>query len=497
MTSPKTERTGLGSVRSTAFVTRPITSVTTPRLHHNQGKMEIKLLNVILMGFAFMFIFTAFQTCSEIEQRVLKSAEQEAKMHNTTFTASGYNSLAIIYSVFAASNWLGPSVVSVIGPKYSMLAGAIPYCLFIASLIQPLAATLYIASALVGVGAGILWTAQGNFLTINSDPDTIARNSGIFWALLQFSLLFGNLYVFLQLEGVSIISDEYRYIIYSVLTVVCVIGTLGLLTLRKPKVSVNNACYPLQTTVDQCDSYLKVHDNLHIINSKNASEEGPWQAFMRSIHLLTTKEMLLLSAVFAYTGLELTFFSGVYPTCIGNARLIHDPDRYIGLAGIFLGIGEIIGGAFFGIFGKKILRHGRDPVILVGFISHAAAFFLIFMNIPSIAPISASETHGYLIEPSATLAVACSFLLGLGDSSFNTQIYSILGFMYTEDSAPAFALFKFVQSLFAAIAFFYSGHVMLQWQLLVLVISLFFGTLCFFLVEWSTSKMARQGYISI
>ena len=49
------------------------------------------------------------------------------------------------------------------------------------------------------------------------------------------------------------------------------------------------------------------------------------------------------------------------------------------------------------------------------------------------------------------------------------QIYSILGFMYTEDSAPAFALFKFVQSLFAAIAFFYSGHVMLQWQLLVLV----------------------------
>ncbi|RDD37490.1 UNC93-like protein MFSD11 [Trichoplax sp. H2] len=478
MTSPKTERTGLGSVQSTAFVTRLITSVTTPRLHHNQGKMEIKLLNVILMGFAFMFIFTAFQTCSEIEQRVLKSAEQEAKMHNTTFTASGYNSLAIIYSVFAASNWLGPSVVSVIGPKYSMLAGAIPYCLFIASLIQPLAATLYIASALVGVGAGILWTAQGNFLTINSDPDTIARNSGIFWALLQFSLLFGNLYVFLQLEGVSIISDEYRYIIYSVLTVVCVIGTLGLLTLRKPKVSEEEEL-PMN------------------IGSKNASEEGPWQAFMRSIHLLTTKEMLLLSAVFAYTGLELTFFSGVYPTCIGNARLIHDPDRYIGLAGIFLGIGEIIGGAFFGIFGKKILRHGRDPVILVGFISHAAAFFLIFMNIPSIAPISASETHGYLIEPSATLAVACSFLLGLGDSSFNTQIYSILGFMYTEDSAPAFALFKFVQSLFAAIAFFYSGHVMLQWQLLVLVISLFFGTLCFFLVEWSTSKMARQGYISI
>lgn len=28
---------------------------------------------------------------------------------------------------------------------------------------------------------------------------------------------------------------------------------------------------------------------------------------------------------------------------IGNTRLIHDPDKFIGLAGIFVGIGEIIG----------------------------------------------------------------------------------------------------------------------------------------------------------
>ena len=31
----------------------------------------------------------------------------------------------------------------------------------------------------------VLWTGQGNFLTINSDSESISRNSGIFWALLQ------------------------------------------------------------------------------------------------------------------------------------------------------------------------------------------------------------------------------------------------------------------------------------------------------------------------
>lgn len=43
------------------------------------------------------------------------------------------------------------------------------------------------------------------------------------------------------------------------------------------------------------------------------------------------------------------------------------------------------------------------------------------------------------------LALFCSFLLGLGDSCFNTQLLSIVGFIFREDSAPAFAVFKFVQ----------------------------------------------------
>lgn len=39
----------------------------------------------------------------------------------------------------------------------------------------------------------------------------------------------------------------------------------------------------------------------------------------------------------------------------------------------------------------------------------------------------------------------CSFLIAFGDACFNTQVLSILGSIYASDSAPAFALFKFVQ----------------------------------------------------
>jgi hypothetical protein len=46
---------------------------------------------------------------------------------------------------------------------------------------------------------------------------------------------------------------------------------------------------------------------------------------------------------------------------------------------------------------------------------------------------------------SAFVAIVCSLLLGFGDSCYNTQIYSIVGGIFPEDSAPAFAIFKFTQ----------------------------------------------------
>lgn len=46
---------------------------------------------------------------------------------------------------------------------------------------------------------------------------------------------------------------------------------------------------------------------------------------------------------------------------------------------------------------------------------------------------------------SVQLALFCSFLLGFGDSCFNTQLLSIVGFMFRNNSAPAFAVFRFIQ----------------------------------------------------
>lgn len=44
---------------------------------------------------------------------------------------------------------------------------------------------LYAVSGVLGFGAAIIWTAQGKYLTDNSDNLTIARNAGMFWGIFQ------------------------------------------------------------------------------------------------------------------------------------------------------------------------------------------------------------------------------------------------------------------------------------------------------------------------
>ncbi|NXM72440.1 MFS11 protein, partial [Serilophus lunatus] len=437
-----------------------------------------KLFNILILGVSFMFIFTAFQTCGNIAQTVITN------LNNTDFHGSGYTSMSIIYGVFSASNLISPSVVAIVGPQFSMVVSGIFYSLYIAVFIQPATWAFYTASVFIGIAAAVLWTAQGNCLTVNSDENTIGRNSGVFWALLQFSLFFGNLYIYFAWQGKTHISESDRRTVFIALTVISLVGTVLFFLIRK------------QEDTKAPGDEDSTNETLGESSSARNKMMRAVAAFKKSITLGFTKEMMLLSVTTAYTGLELTFFSGVYGTCIGAVNRFGSEEKsLIGLSGIFIGVGEILGGGIFGLLSKNS-RFGRNPVVMLGILVHFVAFYLIFFNMPNdapIAPMEGTDQVAYMI-PSKEVAMLCSFLLGLGDSCFNTQLLSILGFLYSEDSAPAFAIFKFVQSICAAVAYFYSNYFLLQWQLLIMVIVGFLGTITFFTVEWeAAAALAARG----
>ncbi|XP_015788544.1 UNC93-like protein MFSD11 [Tetranychus urticae] len=436
-----------------------------PRIR--SSNMDKHFFNILILGFSFLLLFTAFQTGGMIQETVVKGVNQEYAKQWNGHSWSGYTSLSIVYLVFSIANWIAPSIVAIFGPKTSMIMAAVIYCLYIGSFLYPLWWTLSAASAVLGLGAAVIWTAQGNLLTLNSNQSTIGRNSGVFWALFQGSLIFGNIFVSFQFKGIDIIDEKTRQTTYSGLLGAGIAGTILMFMLRS---------YPASET--------------------NEKPVGPVQALYDSFTLFRTKAMVLMFFTFAYTGIAQSFITGVYVNSIGFTKAIGENRKtFVGVAGCLIGIGETIGGGIFGIFGKKTAKLGRDPIVFFGLILHIAAYAGVFINLPFNANLGDTDESS-IIPTSLPLALVCSFLLGLGDACMNTQIYSQIGSFYESNSAPAFAIFKFVQSLFSSLFFFFTSEITLNIQIYIMVGTAILGSITFFIVEQAARRKSRSADIT-
>lgn len=253
-------------------------------------------------------------------------------------------------------------------------------------------------------------------------------------------MFFGNLFVFFQFQGKTHIDLNTRQIIFAVLISVAIIGVICLASLRhtaRPTATVVVAAAS-DLVADKSDDASDEHDDESILG-----------AFRNAIALFFTREMLMLSVTFLYTGLELSFFSGVYSSSIGfTLAMGESAKQLVGLSGICIGIGEVSGGIFFGLLGSKAAKlrfGGRDMIVVLGFVLHAFSFVLIYLNLPNASPFGDTNEVSVLDPPLPSVALLCSLLLGFGDACFNTQIYSMLGGVFAKKSAAAFALFKFTQ----------------------------------------------------
>lgn len=106
---------------------------------------------------------------------------------------------------------------------------------------------LYFVSVIVGLGAALIWTAQGNYLTLCSTDETMSRNSSLFWALLQCSFLWGNIFVYFAFQpdeskgdDANVVTSSQRVLTYSVLTAVGLVGVACFFFLGKPEPNDRN-----------------------------------------------------------------------------------------------------------------------------------------------------------------------------------------------------------------------------------------------------------------
>eukprot|EP00051_Salpingoeca_urceolata_P000975 m.37679 g.37679 ORF g.37679 m.37679 type:complete len:449 (+) comp11125_c0_seq1:512-1858(+) len=416
------------------------------------GSLSVGTYNVLLHGFAFMCLFTAFQTSGAFQTAILTDVLHDSNL--------GFISLSVIYFVFAFGNFISPNVVAMAGTRVCLFLGSAFYALFIAAFLKPSSHLILAASAALGLAAAILWTAQGQFITLSGTHRTRGRNAGVFWAMLQCSLLIGNLLALFVLPATNGTTQAEKdhlvheaHFFYQLLFGIAMGGVLLLLLLRR---------------------VAPVGDSDALLGANVEPKPSAIELFKSTFALLLTKEVLLIAPAMAYTGLELTFWSARYPTVLGGklkgVTLPKEFDyRAIGYSGLVVGTAEIIGGM---LMGKVADRFGRSWVIVVAMGFHAVSLFVIYVNFLS-----------GVMTPDLRVALACSFGLGFGDSCLNTAMYAILSGLWTDQASQAFALYKFYQSAFAGIAFVYAGYLALEYQLLILGVMLLLGCWGFLRVE--------------
>lgn len=422
--------------------------------------IDASFRNVLINGFAFFLCFTSFQTLGNIQKSLLDSINDDDK----SYEVDGHVLLAIVYGFLSFFNLLCPPFLSLFGPRISMIIGSITYTAYIMNFLSETQWAAYLCASLIGIGAALIWTGQGVYLSLNSSKETISRNSGVFWLLLQMSLLVGNLIVYLSLKDMDKIEQSKRTMLLWILSGLCMAGNLVFIIHPAPR-----------TPNDE------VREN---------QNPGVIEALKAAGRLLITKDMMLLCLIFGYTGLHLSLWSGVYSSALSFTEKFSSRKELLGLSGILLGVGEVVGGGAFGIFGKYTTKYGRTPIIITGFVVCLVSYFLIFLNIP-VDAVFHETPESAIIEPNKALALFCSFLLGFGDACYNTQIYSYLGGVYADESVGAFTIFKFVQSIFCSIAFAYALEFNLHIQIYILTALSIMGTLAFLKVELANKKAVK------
>ena len=148
-----------------------------------------------------------------------------------------------------------------------------------------------------------------------------------------------------------------RTTVFTVFGVVCGIGATLFLTLNTTS---QNKIAPAAEEPAYLEDSNRANCNNIIVTIGNRF----LKSIMESVKLLFTKEMLLCMSLFMYEGLVISFYTGVYPTAIGNSKTMPEQMGTVGLVGVFAGVGEIVGSSLF-VFGSRFTNKVPRPIVLV------------------------------------------------------------------------------------------------------------------------------------
>jgi len=190
----------------------------------------------------------------------------------------------------------------------------------------------------------------------------------------------------------------------------------------------------------------------------------------QTFSIMVTKQMALLYCCMIYSGVSQTYMFGVYPAT--------RPKKEVGYIMTAFGAADVLGSLIAGYLSDKI---GRLPIIFVSAISMSAGTIIFYLQ--DMKVLADVEYLSYVI----------AILFGIADAGFNTQIYATLGFVFPDKVEAAVGAYKFFQAGSTGILFFLGTTVSHTFYFIVVLVTLWSGTLFFFVLSAITPKHTRAG----
>jgi MFS family permease len=278
----------------------------------------------------------------------------------------------------------------------------------------------YVAAGACGVGASILWTAQGSYLAKNSDKDTLGRNTGIFFGILQVNMVVGNLIG----STLRKLNQPY-WILFTAFTVIGAVGASSFLMLRQTKTKKTNSFESTNSGYESgsVDAEPAPEQSVSIIGR-----------FVNTLKLLASGRFALLAPIIIYSGLSQAFFFGVYSKMVSS----YD-DSMTGFVFAVFGAFDVLGSF---VCGKLIDIVGRKPIFFLGGIFTLAGTLTLLMVEKSFLY---SNVYMYFI---------IGAVFGISDGAMNGAIYGAIGSVFGNDVENGFGAFRLLQSSTTAAHFF-------------------------------------------
>nr|CAD7406354.1 unnamed protein product [Timema poppensis] len=475
------------------------------------------LRNIVMISFAFMVQFTAFQGAANLQSSVNSSA------------GLGTASLATIYGALILSNVFLPVVmIRWLGCKWTVALSFIAYMPYIAAQFYSTFYTMIPAALFVGLGGGPLWCGKCTYLSVVADvyskltnipTDTLTiRFFGVFFMIFQCSQIWGNLISSLvfssdEADLAEDVGDHCGANFCPGTT-----GSANNSNLARPSdekiytvAGIYLGCMVLAVCIVSfgVDSLKRYHEDKRTGSGTGLSG---FQLLAVTLKLLKEPKQLLLMPLVMWLGVEQAFVGADYTAVrlsprpspshvrlvaqgwtqvyliFGGKILMGDlrccSQSYVSCAWGIRNIGYVM--ICYGITnsitaisaGSLVKLTGRVPIVTCAAALHVAILVTLLCWTPSFQD--------------RVLFFVMSGLWGVADGVWLVQINAMCGFLFPGREEAAYSNFRLWESLGFIVAYAYSSFLCTYVKLYILLALLVVGLVGYYYIEWGERPNTKK-----